>query len=67
MPRLAANVPVSTVVAFVTLVVLVATNLVAIRFTNRELAPFWNAGAPFALAAGVYLGAFARHAAANSG
>jgi drug/metabolite transporter (DMT)-like permease len=54
MPRLAANVPLSTIAAFATLVVLVATNLVAIRFTDRELAPFWNAGARFALAAVVF-------------
>lgn len=52
--RTVADRPVTTVVAFGALVVLVALNLVAIRFTNRELAPFWNAGARFALAAIVY-------------
>jgi drug/metabolite transporter (DMT)-like permease len=46
--------PWRTVVAFATLVALVGTNLVAIRFTNRELAPFWNAGARFALAAAIF-------------
>ena len=40
--------------AFALLVVLVGTNLVAIRYSNRELAPFWNAGARFILAAAVY-------------
>jgi len=37
--------------AFVLLVLLVGTNLVAIRYSNRELPPFWNAGFRFALAA----------------
>jgi drug/metabolite transporter (DMT)-like permease len=37
--------------AFLALVVLVATNLVAIRYTDRELPPFWNAGSRFVLAA----------------
>lgn len=37
--------------AFVLLVLLVGANLVAIRYSNRELAPFWNAGLRFALAA----------------
>jgi drug/metabolite transporter (DMT)-like permease len=37
--------------AFVSLVLLVGTNLVAIRYSNRELAPFWNAGFRFSLAA----------------
>src|SRR5919198_3897807 len=37
--------------AFVVLVLLVGTNLVAIRYSNRELPPFWNAGFRFALAA----------------
>lgn len=30
---------------------LIGSNLVAIRYTNRELEPFWNAGARFTLAA----------------
>jgi drug/metabolite transporter (DMT)-like permease len=37
--------------AFGLLVVLVGTNLVAIRYSNRELPPFWNAGFRFLLAA----------------
>jgi drug/metabolite transporter (DMT)-like permease len=41
-------------VAFVALVILVGTNLVAIRYSNRELPPFWNAGARFALAAAIF-------------
>jgi drug/metabolite transporter (DMT)-like permease len=49
----------ATVVAFLALVVLIGTNLVAIRFTDRELAPFWNAGARFALAALVFAGIIA--------
>ena len=52
--RIAASTSPTTIVAFATLVILVATNLVAIRFTDRELAPFWNAGARFALAAGIF-------------
>jgi drug/metabolite transporter (DMT)-like permease len=51
---MAASTSPANAVAFATLVVLVATNLVAIRFTDRELAPFWNAGARFALAAGIF-------------
>jgi hypothetical protein len=53
MPRIATNAPTATIVGFATLVILIGTNLVAIRFTNRELAPFWNAGARFALAAAI--------------
>ncbi|MBA2382593.1 MAG: EamA family transporter [Chloroflexi bacterium] len=37
--------------AFVLLVILIGSNLVAIRLSNRELAPFWNAGLRFAIAA----------------
>jgi drug/metabolite transporter (DMT)-like permease len=40
--------------AFCLLVVLVGTNVVAIRYSNRELAPFWNAGLRFAVAAIVF-------------
>jgi drug/metabolite transporter (DMT)-like permease len=43
-----------TTVAFAALVVLVGTNLVAIRFTNRELAPLWNAGLRFGIAAALF-------------
>lgn len=39
------------VVAFVVLVILVGANIVAIRYTNRSLAPFWNAGLRFGVAA----------------
>jgi drug/metabolite transporter (DMT)-like permease len=42
------------VIGFGILVALVGTNLVAIRVTNRELPPLWNAGARFALAAIVF-------------
>jgi drug/metabolite transporter (DMT)-like permease len=41
----------AALVAFGALVILVGANLVAIRFSNRELAPFWGAGTRFALAA----------------
>jgi hypothetical protein len=41
----------ATLAAFRSLVVLVGANFVAIRFNNRELAPFWGAGTRFALAA----------------
>jgi drug/metabolite transporter (DMT)-like permease len=43
-----------TVAAFALLVALVGTNLVAIRHSNHELAPFWNAGARFILAALIF-------------
>src|ERR671938_943343 len=43
-----------TLAAFGALVVLVGANLVAIRFSNRELAPFWGAGTRFVLAAMVF-------------
>lgn len=46
----------TTLVAFGALVTLVGMNLVAIRFTNRELAPTWNAAARFLLAAGLFIG-----------
>jgi drug/metabolite transporter (DMT)-like permease len=39
---------------FALLVVLVGTSLVAIRYSNRELDPFWNAGLRFALAAVIF-------------
>jgi drug/metabolite transporter (DMT)-like permease len=39
-----------TIVAFGIFVVLVAANVVAIRFTNRGLPPFWGAGTRFAIA-----------------
>jgi drug/metabolite transporter (DMT)-like permease len=45
------NVNGKVLAAFVLLVLLVGTNLVAIRYSNRELAPFWNAGFRFLLAA----------------
>lgn len=52
-----------TVAAFTLLVVLVGINLVAIRYSNRELDPLWNAGIRFVLAAVVFAGlAIARRA-----
>lgn len=41
----------SVLVAFATVVLIGGGNFVAVRFSNRELAPFWGAGARFALAA----------------
>jgi drug/metabolite transporter (DMT)-like permease len=41
-------------VAFAILVVLVGTNTVAIRYSNRELDPFWNAAIRFVIAAAVF-------------
>ena len=41
----------ATLAAFGLLVVLIGTNLVAIRIGNRELAPLWHAGFRFLLAA----------------
>jgi drug/metabolite transporter (DMT)-like permease len=40
--------------AFGLLVVLVGVNIIAIRVSNRELPPFWNAGARFVLASVVF-------------
>jgi drug/metabolite transporter (DMT)-like permease len=40
-----------TLLAFFGAVLLIGSNLVAIRFSNRELAPFWGAGTRFAIAA----------------
>jgi drug/metabolite transporter (DMT)-like permease len=44
--------------AFVAVVLLGGTNFVAVRFSNRELPPFWGAGLRFVIA-GVLLVAFA--------
>ena len=39
-----------TLAAFAVLVVFIAGNVVAVRFTNRELSPFWGAGTRFVFA-----------------
>ncbi len=44
----------ATPLAFGALVLLVGSNLVAIRFNNRELAPLWGAAVRFALAAVIF-------------
>lgn len=44
----------TTLFAFAALVILVGANVVAIRFSNRELAPLWGAGVRFALAAVIF-------------
>jgi drug/metabolite transporter (DMT)-like permease len=45
----------ATLAAFGGLAVLVGANFVAIRFSNRELAPFWGAGTRFAVAALLFM------------
>jgi len=42
--------------SFVTCAVLAGGNAVCIRFSNRELAPFWGAGLRFSLAAALLIG-----------
>lgn len=44
-----------TLLAFGVMVLLGGSNFVAVRFSNRELAPFWGAGVRFALAAVVLM------------
>lgn len=41
----------STLLAFVLVTVIGGSNFVAVRFSNRELAPFWGAGLRFVVAA----------------
>ncbi len=45
----------ATWLAFTTLVFLVAANVVAVKFSNRELAPFWGAAARFSAASVLFL------------
>lgn len=45
--------------AFLTSALLAGGNAVAVRFSNRELAPLWGAGLRFSLAAGILLGVMA--------
>src|SRR2546425_1000736 len=45
--------------AFVAVVLIGGTNFVAVRFSNRELPPFWGAGLRFAIAGALLVG-FAR-------
>jgi drug/metabolite transporter (DMT)-like permease len=44
-----------TIAAFIFLVFLVGTNFIAVRFSNRELSPFWGAGTRFAIAGSLFL------------
>ena len=44
----------STVLAFVTMVVIGGSNAVAVRFSNQGLPPFWGAAARFLLAAAIF-------------
>jgi len=43
-------------VGFAILVVLVAANVIAIKFINQELPPFWGAGSRFAIATIIFYG-----------
>ncbi len=43
------------ILAFILLVFLVGTNFIAVRFSNRELPPFWGAGTRFAAAGLLFL------------
>jgi len=45
-----------TLIGFSVLVVLVAANVIAIKFINQELPPFWGAGTRFAIAAALFYG-----------
>lgn len=45
----------SVLVAFACVVLIGGTNFVAVRLSNRELAPFWGAGLRFALAAALLI------------
>lgn len=45
-----------TLVLFVAVVVMAGSNVVAVRFSNRELDPFWGAGLRFLLAACLLFG-----------
>ncbi|MGA9190688.1 MAG: EamA family transporter [Anaerolineales bacterium] len=42
--------------AFVVMVLMIASNFVAVRFSNQEMAPFWGAGARFGGAALLFFG-----------
>lgn len=44
-----------TILAFILLVFLIGTNFIAVRFSNRELPPFWGAGMRFAAAGLLFL------------
>ena len=57
-----------TLAAFALFATLVAANFVAVRFTNRELPPFWGAGTRFGAAGMLFLAyAVARRLAAPRG
>jgi drug/metabolite transporter (DMT)-like permease len=44
-----------TLAAFAGVVLIAGSNIVAVRFSNRELSPFWGAGLRFAIAAALML------------
>src|SRR2546428_10288517 len=47
--------PTAVLAVFVAVVLIGGTNFVAVRFSNRELPPFWGAGLRFAIAAALLL------------
>src|SRR2546423_6634599 len=49
----------SVLLAFAIVVLIGGSNFVAVRFSNRELPPFWGAGLRFAIAGALLVG-FAR-------
>ncbi len=51
--------PTAVLAVFVAVVLIGGTNFVAVRFSNRELPPFWGAGLRFAIAGALLVG-FAR-------
>ena|SRR5438876_10034096 len=46
----------AVLVVFVAVVLIGGTNFVAVRFSNRELPPFWGAGLRFAIAGALLVG-----------
>lgn len=54
-PITKAHRPYGVLLAFIALIVVAGGNAVAVRFTIRELAPFWSASLRFTAAAGVFL------------
>ena len=48
--------PTAVLAVFVAVVLIGGTNFVAVRFSNRELPPFWGAGLRFAIAGALLVG-----------
>jgi len=45
-----------TLIGFGVLIVLVAANVIAVKFVNQEMPPFWGAGTRFAIATALFYG-----------